>query len=173
MIGLPTEKEEDLENIVKLLYKISRLRRDIDGKDAQVTASINAFVPKPHTPFQWEPMESVDILSGKKNFLRDSVKSRMVELDFNSFHMGYLEAVFARGDRKLSRVVHEAWKRGARFDGWREHFNFNLWLESFKEKTIDPDFYASRRRSPDETLPWDFIDIGFSIPSHVDNSASV
>jgi radical SAM family uncharacterized protein len=173
MIGLPTEKEEDLENIVKLLYRVSNLKREIDGKDAQVTASINAFIPKPHTPFQWEPMEKIDILSGKKNFLRDSVKSRYVEMDFHSFHMGYLEAVFARGDRRLSAVVYEAWRRGARFDGWKEHFNFNLWLESFKEKSLDPDFYTSRRRSPDEILPWDFIDIGFSVPPHVDKAASI
>jgi radical SAM family uncharacterized protein len=173
MIGLPTEKEDDLDNIVKLLYRASNLRREIDGKDAQVTASINAFVPKPHTPFQWEPMESIDVLSGKKNFLRKSIKSRYVEIDFNSFHMGYLEAVFARGDRRLSNVVYEAWKRGARFDGWKEHFNFNLWIESFKENSLDPDFYASRRRSPDEILPWDFIDIGLSIPPHVDNSPYV
>jgi len=173
MIGLPTEKEEDLEKIVKLLYRVSNLKREIDGKDAQVTASINAFVPRPHTPFQWEPMEPIDTLSRKKNFLRSGVKSRMVEMDFNSFHMGYLEAVFARGDRRLSAVVHEAWRRGAKFDGWKEHFNFNLWLESFKEKGLDPDFYASRRRDPDEILPWNFIDIGFSIPPHVDNFASV
>lgn len=173
MIGLPTEKEEDLEKIVKLLYKVSNLKREIDGKDAQVTASINAFVPKPHTPFQWEPMEPVDALARKKNFLRDNVKSRYVEMDFNSFHMGYLEAVFARGDRRLSNVVHEAWRRGARFDGWKEHFNLNLWLESFKEKSLDPDFYASRRRDPDEILPWNFIDIGFSVLPHVDKAASI
>ncbi len=173
MIGLPTEKEEDLEDIVKLLYKASNLKREIDGKDAQVTASINAFVPKPHTPFQWEPMEPIDALSKKKNLLRAGVKSRMVEMDFNSFHMGYLEAVFARGDRRLSAVVHEAWRRGAKFDGWKEHFNFNLWMASFGAAGVDPDFYAARRRDPDEVLPWNFIDIGFSIPHHVDNSASV
>lgn len=173
MIGLPAEKEEDLEEMVKLLYKVSNLKREIDGKDAQVTVSINAFVPKPHTPFQWEPMEPVDTLSRKKSFLRDNVKSRYVEMDFNSFHMGYLEAVFARGDRRLSNVVHEAWRRGARFDGWKEHFNLNLWLESFKEKSLDPDFYASRRRDPDEILPWNFIDIGFSVLPHVDKAASI
>jgi len=173
MIGLPTEKNEDLENIVKLLYKVSNLKREVDGKDAQVTASINAFVPKPHTPFQWEPMESIDILSGKKKFLRDNVRSRFVEMDFNSFYAGYLEAVFARGDRRLSGVVHEAWKKGARFDGWKEHFNFDLWMGSFKAAGVDPDFYAGRRRSPDEILPWNFIDIGFVIGPHVDNSASV
>jgi radical SAM family uncharacterized protein len=173
MIGLPAEKDEDLDEMVKLLYKVSNLRREIDGKDAQVTASINAFVPKPHTPFQWEPMEPVDSLSRKKNYLRDRVKSRMVEMDFNSFHTGYLEAVFARGDRRLSAVIYEAWGKGARFDGWKEYFNFNLWLESFKEKGLDPDFYASRRRGRSEILPWDFIDIGSSAPSHVDNIAYV
>jgi radical SAM family uncharacterized protein len=173
MIGLPTEKDEDLENIAKLLYKVSNLKREIDGRDAQVTASINAFVPKPHTPFQWEPMEPIDSLTRKKNVLRDSVKSKMVEMDFNSFHRGYLEAVFARGDRKLSGVIYESWKKGARFDGWKEHFNFDLWLESFRDNGIDPAFYASRRRGFDEILPWNFIDIGFPIRAHVDNFPSV
>jgi radical SAM family uncharacterized protein len=173
MIGLPTEKDEDLESIAKLLYKVSNLKREIDGRDAQVTASINAFVPKPHTPFQWEPMEPIDSLTRKKNVLRDSVKSKMVEMDFNSFHRGYLEAVFARGDRKLSGVIYESWKKGARFDGWKEHFNFDLWLESFRDNGIDPAFYASRRRGFDEILPWNFIDIGFPIRAHVDNSPSV
>lgn len=173
MIGLPTEKDDDLESIVKLLYKVSNLKREIDGKGAHVTASINAFIPKPHTPFQREPMETVDLLLRKRDFLRKSVKSRMVEMDFNSFHMGYLEAVLARGDRRLSAVIHEAWRRGAKFDGWKEHFNFDLWLESFREINLDPDFYASRRRGPDEILPWDFIDIGFGIPPYIDNSVYI
>lgn len=173
MIGLPTEKDEDLASIANLLHEVSNLKRELDGKAAQVTASINAFIPKPHTPFQWEPMEPVETLFAKKNFLRDSVKSRMVKMDFNSFHMGYLEAVLARGDRRLCDVVHEAWKRRARFDGWKEHFNLNLWLESFEEKGLDPDFYACRRRRSDEILPWDFVDIGLGIHPHVDNSASV
>ena len=173
MIGLPTEKEEDLERIAKLLYKVSNLRREVDGKDANVTASINAFVPKPHTPFQWEAMEPIDSLLSKKIFLKDSVKSRMIEMDFNSFYMGYLEAVFARGDRKLSGVLYEAYSKGAKFDGWKDHFNFNLWMESFKAIGVDPDFYASRRRGPDEIFPWNFIDIGYSVLPHVDKAASI
>ncbi|MDP2929480.1 MAG: TIGR03960 family B12-binding radical SAM protein, partial [Candidatus Omnitrophota bacterium] len=127
MIGLPTEKEDDLKKIAKLLYEVSNLRREVDGKDANVTASINAFVPKPHTPFQREAMESVDSLLSKKIYLKDTVRSGMIEMDFNSFHMGYLEAVFARGDRRLSGVLYEAYSRGAKFDGWKDHFNFNLW----------------------------------------------
>jgi hypothetical protein len=87
--------------------------------------------------------------------------------------MGYLEAVFTRGDRKLSGVLREAYSRGAKFDGWKEHFNFNLWMESFKAAGIDPDFYASRRRDPDEILPWDFIDIGYGVAPHVDKAVSV
>lgn len=168
MIGLPAEKEEDLTAITELLYKISNSRREIDGKDAYVTASINAFVPRPHTPFQWQAMENIDLLNKKKDLLRMNTRSRMIELDFHSFQMGYLEAVFARGDRKLSRVLCEAWQAGLKFDGWKDFFNFDLWLQSFKKNDIDPDFYAGRLRNRDEILPWDFIDIGipprFNIP---------
>ncbi|MDP3791831.1 MAG: TIGR03960 family B12-binding radical SAM protein [Candidatus Omnitrophota bacterium] len=160
MIGLPTEKEEDLVAMTELLYKISNSRREIDKKDAHVTASINAFVPRPHTPFQWQAMESIDSLNKKKYQLRKQMKSRMIELDFHSFQMGYLEAVFARGDRRLSEAIYEAWKSGLKFDGWNEYFNFDLWLQSFKKTGVDPDFYAIRTRSHDETLPWSFIDIG-------------
>lgn len=159
MIGLPGETEDDLVQMIDLLYKISNSRREIDNRDANVTASINAFVPKPHTPFEREAMEGIESLSKKRAFLRSRMKSRMIELDFNSFEMGYLEAAFARGDRRLSNVVLEARKRGARFDGWKDHFNFNIWLESFKACGLNSDFYVSRKRPPDELLPWDFIDI--------------
>jgi radical SAM family uncharacterized protein len=159
MIGLPAEKEEDLMAITELLYKISNSRRQIDGKSAYVTASINAFVPRPHTPFQWQAMENIDLLNKKKYLLRMNTRSRMIELDFHSFQMGYLEAVFARGDRKLSQVLYEGWKAGLKFDGWRDFFNFDLWFQSFKKNDIDPDFYAGRLRSRDEILPWDFIGI--------------
>lgn len=160
MIGLPTEKESDLKDMVELLYKVSNLRRQIDNKDANVTASINAFVPRPHTPFQRHAMETFEVLDKKKNFLKENVRSKMVELSFHSFRMGYLETAFARGDRKLSEVIHRAWKAGAKFDGWEDFFNFNLWKDSFAGSGLDPDFYASRARQDNEILPWDFIDIG-------------
>ena len=160
MIGLPTEKEEDLIAIPELLYKVSNLKRSLDKKPAHVTASINAFVPRPHTPFQLEAMENFDKLSEKKDLLKRSVRTKMIELDFHSFHMAYLEAVFARGDRRLSKVIYETWSKGARFDGWNDFFNFGLWSDSFKKAGLDPDFYAVRARKCDETLPWDFIDIG-------------
>lgn len=163
MIGLPTEKEEDLIAMVDLLYKISDSRRQIDKKNAYVTASINAFVPKPHTPFQWEAMESFDRLIEKRDILKKNIKSRMIELDFNSFRMSYVEAVFARGDRRLSGVIYEAWSKKAKFDSWKDFFNFDLWSESFKKYNLNPDFYAARKRSHDEILPWNFIDINPSV----------
>ena len=161
MIGLPTEKEEDLAAMIELLYKVSNSRREVDKKDAQVTASINAFVPRPHTPFQWQPMEGIDSLAKKRDFINKNTRSRMIELDFNPFSMSYLEAVLARADRRLSGVIYRAWASGSRFDGWKDRFNFDLWMRSFKESGIDPDFYAARTRDVKETLPWDFIDIGF------------
>jgi len=163
MIGLPTEKEEDLLAITQLLYKVSNSRREIDKKDAHVTASINAFVPKPHTPFQWHAMESIESLNKKRELLKNNIKSRMIDLDFNSFQMGYLEGVLARGDRRLSEAIYKAWRSGSKFDGWRDFFNFDTWLQSFRKSGIEPDFYVVRTRAKDEILPWDFIDIG-SLP---------
>ncbi|MBI5124112.1 MAG: TIGR03960 family B12-binding radical SAM protein, partial [Candidatus Omnitrophica bacterium] len=173
MIGLPTEKEDDLVQMTELLYKVSNSRREIDKKDAYVTASINAFVPRPHTPFQWEAMADFDTLSAKKDFLKKTIKSKMIELDFHSFHMGYLESAFARGDRRLSAVIYEAWSSGSKFDGWKDFFNFGLWVESFKKKGLDPGFYAARQRGNDEILPWSFIDIGVVIPHQVDKAISI
>ncbi|MFA5499626.1 MAG: TIGR03960 family B12-binding radical SAM protein [Candidatus Omnitrophota bacterium] len=163
MIGLPTEKEEDLIAMTELLYKVSDSRREIDNKSAQVTASINAFVPRPHTPFQWQPMENIASLNKKRDLLRANTRSRMIELDFNSFQMGYLECVLARGDRRLSGAIYEAWRSGSRFDGWKDLFNFDLWMASFKNNNIDPDFYAARKRPSGEILPWNFIDIGIPL----------
>lgn len=160
MIGLPSEREDDLMAIADLLYKVSNSRREIDKKDAHVTASINAFVPRPHTPFQWQAMESEDSLNKKKALLRENIRSKMIELDFHSFRMGYLEGIFARGDRRLSGAIYDAWRSGLKFDGWKDFFNFDLWAQSFMKNSIDPDFYVSRIREREEVLPWSFIDIG-------------
>jgi len=160
MIGLPAEKEEDILNIVDLIYKISDVKKEIDGKPAYITASINAFVPKPHTAFQWEPMDAIATLEQKRHSLKRTVRSKMIELDFHPFSMAYLEAVFSRGDRRLSEVIYESWMSAARFDGWQDIFNFDIWLKSFEKTGIDPAFYASRLRDFEENLPWDFIDTG-------------
>lgn len=160
MIGLPGETESDLKAMIELLYKISDLKRETDGKSAHVTASINAFVPKPHTPFQWKCMESIEELENKKSFLRSGIKSRMIELDFHSFEMSYLEGVFSRGDRRLSEVIYDAWQSGLRFDGWKEFFDITRWRKSFDNARSDAGFYVMRTRRGDEILPWDFIDLG-------------
>jgi len=160
MIGLPGESEGDLKAIVDLLYKVSDLKREVDGKSANVTASINAFVPKPHTPFQWNAMEGINTLEEKKSFLKSAVKSRKIELDFHSFDMSYLEGVLSRGDRRLSEVIYDAWRSGARFDGWKEFFDIARWKESFNNAGVDPDSYVLRKRPDSEALPWDFIDFG-------------
>ncbi len=163
MIGLPEEGPEDVLKIAEFIYKVSDARREIDGKSANVTASINAFVPKPHTPLQRLSMDSVEKLEEKRSLLRGAMRSKFVELDFHPFNMSYLEAVFARGDRRLGRVIFEAWRKGAKFDGWQDIFNFTLWSESFAAAGVDPRFYANRERPGEEILPWDFIRIKPSI----------
>ena len=157
MIGLPGEGPDDLREMTELIYKVSDSRREIDGKSANVTASINAFIPKPHTSLQRSGMDSIETLEKKRALLRGAMKSKFVELDFHPFNISYLEAVFARGDRRLGKVILEAWNRGAKFDGWQDLFNFNFWSGSFAATSVDPRFYADRKRPKEEILPWDFI----------------
>ena len=157
MIGLPGEERDDILKIAELIYKVSDTRRQIDGKSANVTASINPFVPKPHTLLERAAMDDVKTLEEKRAILKEAMRSKFVELDFHPFNMSYLEAVFARGDRRLGKVIFEAWQKGAKFDGWREMFNLALWAESFTSAGIDPRFYANRERTMDEILPWGFI----------------
>jgi radical SAM family uncharacterized protein len=157
MIGLPSESEEDVAAISDLVRKISDLKREIDSKPATVAVSINAFVPKPHTVFQREAMEDSASLENKRINLASSLKSRLIELSFHSFQMSRLEAVFSRGDRRVSNAIFEAWNAGARFDGWSEMLDFNIWKEAFVKAGIDQAFYIYRKRDPGEILPWSFI----------------
>lgn len=159
MIGLPKERDEDVSGIIDLVEKVSGLRKVSGGMPAYVTASINAFVPKPHTPFQTVAMESLEGLSRKQDMLKRNIRSKKIKLDFHSFQMSYLEAVFARGDRRLSAVIYDAWASGARFDAWQDFFDPHLWIDSFKKAGIEPDFYSKRTRTLDEILPWSFIRI--------------
>lgn len=157
MIGLPGEDDDDILKIAELIYKVSDLRKEIDGKAAQVTVSINPFIPKARTPLERAAMDSVETLERKRDLLRKVIKSKFIALDFHSFNASLLEAVFARGDRRLASAVLDAWRRGARFDGWSEGFDFNIWGSSFKGSNIDPAFYASRARGSSEILPWSKI----------------
>lgn len=157
MIGLPGETEEDIAGITDLIYRISNLKKTVDGRPAQVTASINAFVPKPHTHFERNAMDGIESLERKRSILKSSIRSGLIALDFHPFNKSYLEAALSRGDRRLGGVIYEAWKSGARFDGWGELFNFDIWRSSFERAGIDASFYALRARAEGEILPWAFL----------------
>ena len=164
MIGLPTETMDDVEAIAKLgqavvdtYYKCPNKPK---GKSVRVTVSASSFVPKPFTPFQWEPQDTIPVLHEKQIHIKESITTKKIQFNYHDADTSYLEAVFARGDRKLCKVMELACERGFHFDGWNDCFSLEKWLELFDECGIDPAFYANRRRSFDEILPWDHIDYG-------------
>lgn len=159
LIGVPYEESSDLDGIIDLSTRVSELRRKVDKKRAQVNISINALIPKPHTPLQWFGMQDLDTIKYKQDYLKSKIKNKMLALSFHNRYMSFLEGVLSRGDRRLSEVILSAFKKGARFDAWSDHFNFEAWLSAFKECDIDPLFYL-KEKSKDEILPWDFIDTG-------------
>ena len=164
MNGLPTETDADVEGIAVLAQRIvdAFYETKRNGKGFNVTVSVSCFVPQPFTPFQWEPQDSIAELERKQQLLRDVIRTRKITYHYHDAHVSYIEAVFARGDRRLSRAILEAVERGQRLDGWDEFFRFDTWMEAFAAAGIDPDFYAARRRPYDELLPWDHIDCGVS-----------
>jgi len=159
MTGLPGEDRDDLDNIVSLANQVSALRRKIDNRPAQVNVSVNTLIPKPHTPFQWLAMEELATMKEKQEYLRNRVRNKCIRLAFHDPQMSFLEAVFSRGDRRLATVIVSALRKGCRFDGWNERFNFSAWESAFKECAIDPGAYL-RTKKIEETLAWDFIDTG-------------
>ncbi|MDP3804269.1 MAG: TIGR03960 family B12-binding radical SAM protein [Candidatus Omnitrophota bacterium] len=159
MIGLPGEEDKDVSDIAELVYKISNLKKAVDGRPANITVSVNPFIPKPHTPFELEGMDSIDELERKSGILKKAVRSRMIEIDFHPFRMSRLEAIFSRGDRKLAGAVYCAWRQGARFDGWQDILDLGVWNDAFRTSGIDQDFYIKRTIAKNEILPWGFIDI--------------
>ncbi|MBI2874704.1 MAG: TIGR03960 family B12-binding radical SAM protein [Firmicutes bacterium] len=166
MIGLPSEEEADLDGIVHLVERVLALYRGRGGgtmgRGLRLHVSASGFVPKPHTPFQWEPQLELQELEKRQSVLKRKVRAlkRKVELSTNDPRLTFLEAVFARGDRRLGRVIEEAWRLGARFDAWGEKFSFAKWLEAFQTCGIDPSFYANRRRGKEEIFPWDHLSAG-------------
>lgn len=158
MIGLPTEREEDLQGIVDLLKKVLRVGKET-GRTKNLNVTISPFTPKAHTPFQWEKQEDEESLQEKLRFLKMNLRRGNIKLKLRDPQVSFLEGVFSRGDRRLSSVIFSAWKRGAKLDGWTEHFNYQLWKEAFIEAGIDPRAYA-RARDPKDPLPWDHIDKG-------------
>lgn len=158
MMGLPTENQEDLEGILTICNRAVAIGRGLK-KRGEVNASVAGFVPKPHTPFQWEPQASIEKLRETGRWLKNTLRNRKVSLSYHEPEQTFLEGVFARGDSRLAEAVEEAWKRGARFDGWTEYFNFSRWMEVFNDLGIDAASYTGARAT-DEKLPWDHIDCG-------------
>ena len=165
MIGLPSETDEDIKGIAKLGEKVVEEYRKIGEKGRKklnITISASSFVPKAFTPFQWEAQDSIEQLEHKRHMLKVHIKSKNIKYNWHDPELSYLEAVFARGDRKTGKVLYNAWLNGCKFDSWHEIFKYEAWMEAFKESGLDPDFYACRRREYDEVLPWDHIDTGIT-----------
>lgn len=166
MMGLPTETDEDVEGISDLATLVAdqyfAVPKEKRAKGLRITVSTSCFVPKPFTPFQWEPMDTMANLERKQEILQQKIRSRSIKYNWHDADVSYLEAVFARGDRKLNKALLEAHKQGVKFDSWAEFFSYEKWMGIFKACGIDPDFYATRKREYDEVLPWDHISVGVS-----------
>ncbi len=170
MLGLPTENEYDIENIAILSDKIARAyytipKEERNGK-VQIVSSTSFFVPKPFTPFQWARQNTSEEFLTKQRYLsgkmREQLNFKSIKYNWHEVELTMLEGVMARGDRKLSKVIYDAYKLGCLYDSWSEHFQYDKWIEAFEMNKIDPLFYGSRERDLDEILPWDFIDVGVS-----------
>jgi len=162
MNGLPTETDEDIVGIAELAQKIVDLfySEKRPHRSVEVTVSVSCFVPKPFTPFQWEPQDSLESLERKQALLKNSIRTKKITYKYHDAKTSRLECVFARGDRRLAPALAEAVRQGQRFDSWDEFFDYDKWMKIFEQTGVDPDFYTTRRIGFDETLPWDHIDIG-------------
>ncbi len=161
MAGFPGERDEDITGIWELSRAVSKERQKLGKAPAHVTASVGWLVPKPFTPLQWAAQPRKEYFLDVRRRLMDLKRGQRsaVKIQTHRVETSILEAVFARGDRRLGPVIHEAWKRGARFDGWTETFDDSIWQDAYSATGIDPDWYAHRARSFDEILPWDHIDL--------------
>ncbi len=166
MSGLPTETDEDTVGIADLAQKVVNLFYSSPGrpkgKSVTVSVSVSCFVPKPFTPFQFEPQLKMDELFRRQALLKDSITTKKVRYTWHDARVSFIEAVFSRGDRRLANAIVEAYRLGQVFDAWSEHFDFERWLEAFKNAGLDPESYAYRRFEYDDVLPWDMIDAGVS-----------
>lgn len=164
MMGLPTETMKDIEGIAETAQRIVDLYyqnpNKPKGKSVQVTISCACFVPKPHTPFQFVPQDSAELLQAKQKHLLESVHSRKVRVNYHDSTTSFLEGVLAKGDRRLAPVLAAAYRKGCYFDSWEEHFHYDTWMETFDELGIDPHFYANRAIGLDEVTPWSHMDYG-------------
>lgn len=168
MLGLPSENEEDIEGIAVLSDKIAReyytIPKEQRNGKVSIVSSTSFFVPKPFTPFQWSRMNTADEYLEKQHFLRtkfnEQLNRKSIKYNWHEAELSVLEGVFARGDRRVSKVIYDAYKNGCLYDSWSEHFRYELWEKAFEGNQIDMKFYNSRERVKEEILPWDFIDAG-------------
>lgn len=163
MLGLPTETMEDIEGIAELCQRIIDLYYSLPsrpkGKGIKISVSLSTFIPKPFTPFQFEPQPTEDVIKERQKHLMEVVNTKKVQVSRSHFDVTHLEAALARGDRRLSAVIYAAWRKGCKLDGWTEYYQYDKWIEAFRECGIDPSFYVNRRREYDEILPWDHMDL--------------
>ena len=164
ILGLPYETTEDAAGIGELAEKMADvyfgIPKNVRNKGLKITVSTSILVPKPFTPFQWAPMARPEIVDERIKAVRGAIKSRSIVYNYHEQETSFMEAVFARGDRRTCDVLIKAFEKGAKFDGWSEYFKMDIWNEAMVECNLDPDFYVYRDRSYEEILPWDFIDIG-------------
>ncbi|MDU6264405.1 MAG: TIGR03960 family B12-binding radical SAM protein [Anaerocolumna aminovalerica] len=168
MLGLPSENNEDIEGIAVLSDKIAReyytIPKDQRNGKVSIVSSTSFFVPKPFTPFQWSRMNTAEEYLEKQHFLRtkfnEQLNRKSIKYNWHEAELSVLEGVFARGDRRISKVIYDAYKAGCLYDSWSEHFKYELWEKAFEDNQIDMAFYTSRERVKEEILPWDFIDAG-------------
>lgn len=171
MIGLPTETDADVAEIARLAHDLARLGREVRGRRIEIAISVATFVPKPHTPFQWEPLIAYPDLIRRQRLLRDALRGKTFKLSCSDWNATWLEALIARGDRRLSTIIYRAWQSGARFDAWSEGLNVALWEQALQEDSsarAESDWHQQRdaalhrRRAREEWLPWGHIDVGVS-----------
>ena len=163
MLGLPTETDEDVLGIADLAYKVHNIWREKAANKARgchITVSTSCFVPKPHTPFQWEPQVEMDEYMRRVSLLREHMRAKFLSYNWHDPDTSFIEAVLSRGDRRIGAVIEAVWRAGGKLEAWNEYFSFARWMQAFAETGIDPAFYACRARAADEVLPWSRIDVG-------------
>ena len=160
MVGLPTETLADVQGIVDLVRQVREIGRRHQGQRAQVHVSVATFIPKAQSPFQWAAQATAAELQPKHDLLRRGLRGPGTHFSWHEPATSLLEAILARGDRRLGRAIYGAWQNGARFDAWREHFQPEVWLAALAAAGLEPAFYAHRPRSLDEVLPWEHVDAG-------------
>lgn len=163
MLGLPTETDEDILGIAELANQVLhtwRLYSKNKNRGVRITVSTSCFVPKPHSPFQWEQQVTMDEYIRKVNLLRDNIKAKNVVYNWHDPQTSYIEATLSRGDRRMGKVIENVWRAGGRLEAWSDYFSFERWMQAFSDAGADPTFYAHRLREKDEIMPWDVVDVG-------------